>query len=270
MSSVKYADETQTLIASLDILGVKQIMINASPEELSGIAKKINTAFTGATTMLKKAVEFVSKTKQSESLTRARCICDKMIRHTFSDTIVISLALKDIEPEQRELAIKMFLFQCIVITHEMFFAGYPIRGCVDYGEVYQENNIVVGAPYVKSLITAECLQFSGVVVTAAAYALCRPALSPTSMIHMIPDHCVQTKEGATKMHCLNWLMRGKKSGRDDVFFGGADWRQVLYERFAANGKPIDESVWPKLVNTENVLRAFINQIHNHEQKGNAN
>ena len=269
MSSGEYTDETQTLIASLDILGVKQIMINASPEGLSGIAKKINTAFTGATTKLKKAVENLSQKEQSKSLVQIRRICDKMTRHTFSDTIVISLALKDVEPAQRGLAVEMFLFQTMVIAHELFFAGYPIRGCVDYGEVYQENNIVVGAPYVRSLMTAECLQFSGVVVTATAFELCRPMLSKTHVVRMIPDFCVPTKNGAIKMHCLNWFMRGKKSGRSDVFFNGSDWRQVLYEKFAANGKSIDESVWPKLVNTENVIRAFINQIHIQEQKGNA-
>ena len=148
----------------------------------------------------------------------------------------------------------------------MFFAGYPIRGCIDYGEIYQENNIVVGAPYVKSLITAECLQFSGVVITETAFKMCRPALSQSPIVPIIPDLCVPTKNGAMMMPCLNWIRRAPKTKRCDVFFDGTDWRQVLYEKFAANGKSIDESVWPKLQNTENVIKALINQIHIQEHK----
>lgn len=270
MSASKYEDAEQTLIASLDILGVKQIMMNASPKELRGIAKKISAAFTDATTRLRKAVEVVSQKLPSEALKKARRICDKMIRHTFSDTIVISLALKDVDPAQRKLAIKMFLFQSRVVAFEMFFAGYPIRGCVDYGEVYQEDNIVVGAPYVRSLITAECLQFSGVVLTEKAFELCGAELSQNSVVNMIPSLCVPTKNGPIKMPCLNWIITGKKRGRGDVFINGSDWRQVLYEKFAANGKSIDESVWPKLVNTENVIKAFINQIHNQKHDDSEN
>ena len=113
MGAIKYEDVTQTLIASLDILGVKQIMINASPTELIGIANKIKTAFSDSTNRLKNDVEGRLKQQHNETLKQIKGVVDTMMRNTFSDTIVISLTLKDIEPAQRSIAIQLFFLQVI-------------------------------------------------------------------------------------------------------------------------------------------------------------
>ena len=275
------------LIATLDVLGITQLMQRGKPEELNKIAAKIKTAFENAMTCVDRRMrQVLVETKTRKSLQES--IVDHIFKasvrfHDFSDTIVISCdtskvnleAIKQTlaKGENWDSAVKMFSdaavhffgLQVLHSFNELFREGYPVRGCVDAGAVYMSEKLVVGSPYVKSLRLGESLDFSGVVITDAALEFCKQhegADIAGKAFNVIDLHVpLKNKDGRIEyslQKCLNWIISvGPYASKQ--FNENQDWRQLLYEKFAANGKSMTESALRKLANTENTIRAFIMQ-----------
>ena len=286
MSEETFTPHT-ALIATLDVLGITQLMQRGKPEELNTIAAKIKTAFENAMTCVDRIMKkILGDTKTSKALQEA--IVDHIFNasvkfHDFSDTIVISCdtskvnleAIKHtlIEDEDWDSAVKTFsdaavhLFglQVLHSFNSLFREGYPVRGCVDAGSVYMSEKLVVGSPYVKSLRIGESLDFSGVVITDTALEFCKQhegngivGKTFNTINLYVP---LKNKDGNIEyslQKCLNWIISDGLFANKQ-FNENQDWRQLLYEKFAANGKSMTESALRKLANTENTIRAFIMQ-----------
>lgn len=286
MSEVSFTPHT-VLIATLDVLGITQLMQRGKPEELNEIAVKIKTAFENAMTCVARRMrQRLVEGKTSVSLQEA--IVDHIFKasvrfHDFSDTIVISCdtskvnvdailhnIVKDMDLDSsikmfRDAAVHFFGLQVLHSFNELFREGYPVRGCVDAGAVYMSEKLVVGSPYVKSLRLGESLDFSGVVITDAALEFCKQhegADVNGKAFHVIDLHVpLKKKDGRIEyslQKCLNRIIPGGPYAIKQ-FNENQDWRQLLYEKFAANGKSMTESALRKLANTENTIRAFIMQ-----------
>lgn len=282
------------LIATLDILGITQLMQQGKPEELNVIAAKIKTAFINAMTCVDRAMREIlvaSKTPRALQESILVHIFNASVKfHDFSDTIVISCDTTKIDVDAifqklvtdadldssvkmfSDAAVHFFGLQVLHSFNALFREGFPVRGCVDAGAVYMSEKLVVGSPYIKSLHCGEALDFSGVVITDKALEFCkeheRGAIN--GEVFNVIDLCVplKTKGGTveySRQKCLNWLIPNGPYAIKQ-FDENHDWKQLLYEKFAANGKSMTESALRKLVNTENTIRAFIMQnkaVKNH-------
>ena len=282
------------LIATLDVLGITQLMQRAKPEELNEIAAKIKTAFENAMTCVeRRMMQRLAEWKSKKTL--QKMIVDHIFRasvkfHDFSDTIVISCDTSKVNLEPikqmmakgedwdvtvkilRDAAVHFFGLQVLHSFNELFREGYPVRGCIDAGAVYMSEKLVVGSPYVKSLRLGESLDFSGVVITDAALEFCKRhegADIAGKVFNAINLHVpLRSKDGSIEyslQKCLNWIISGGPYAIEQ-FNENRDWRQLLYEKFAANGKSMTESALRKLANTENTIRAFIMQNKQLKQK----
>ena len=182
----------------------------------------------------------------------------------FSDTIVIHLRLDEIknsEPEvaspAERLAIGFFFGYVKITTYILMGKGFPARGCIDAGPVLYGDNIIVGQPYVNSFLMSEKLEFSGVIVTKAAFDLYQATRSRTQNLFSLIELQVPFKTGYATAMCVNWLLPTEKSAAEIMKCGIDDIEQLLYEKFSANGKVMGESALRKLTNTATTIRAFL-------------
>lgn len=275
------------LIATLDVLGITQLMQRGKQEELNVIAAKIKTAFENAMTCVDRMMRQIlvgGKAPKALQESIVDHIFNASVRfHDFSDTIVISCdpdkinvdailhtLVKDMDLDSsvkmfRDAAVHFFGLQVLHSFNELFREGYPVRGCVDAGAVYMSEKLVVGSPYVKSLRLGESLDFSGVVITDDALRFCKQhdGGAIAGEVFNVIDLYVPLKNKDGRMEyslqkCLNWIISNGAYATKQ-FNENQDWRQLLYEKFAANGKSMTESALRKLANTENTIRAFIMQ-----------
>jgi hypothetical protein len=151
----------QAFIATLDIMGVTRIMLDAKACELQQIGDSIYNAFVD----VKKSLE-------------QGCLPCKLnpepLKHTkansFSDTIVLSCAFNGTESDaDRCNQTNAFFLKTMFAIHHMFRIGLPVRCGIDYGYTYRTKDIVVGLPCVNSFILSESLEFSGAILTDNAF-----------------------------------------------------------------------------------------------------
>lgn len=291
MSEETYTPNT-VLIATLDVLGITQLMQRGKPEALNVIASKIKSAFENAMTGTNRAIkEIFGETKAPDAL--QKIILDHIFNpavkfHDFSDTIVISCDISHVDADAVKKALKkgedmdagvklavntaviLFGVQVLYSYNALLREGFPVRGCVDAGAVYLSEKLVVGRPYVNSLHIGEALDFFGIVITNDALDFCKKheedgmGVSVFDVIDLYVP--LKSRDGRIEyslQKCLNWLVPGDPYASKQ-FNENQDWRQFLYEKFAANGKSMTESALRKLANTENTVRAFI--MHNKEAK----
>lgn len=247
----------QSFVAVLDILGVSELMSKASVNDLCGIANSIKAPFESVKSCTSRFLSGLHDAKWGASyldiLDATTTFCN------FSDTIVIICRPNLSSRNDVKTAAMLFFVQVRLAVYELFMSGYPVRGCIDAGVLYQTDSIVVGHSYANALSIGESLDFSGVVITDNAIKLdydCETEFSSTaSAISVLLN--VPTKEGEKEYHCLNWLVPPDKNSTNPDISKLIDIKQFLYEKFSEHGKSINTSVFRKITNTENTIRTFI-------------
>ena len=256
---------SDTLIATLDLLGVTQMICNAKDSNdlvniYSSISKVYKLVQTQASAMLSPVAErLVKKGSNAESVKKMCDAVEASIQSNyFSDTIVISLHSSDKKNFSR-ISTTFFFFYVKAITYRLFAHGFPVRGCIDVGDVLRGENLVIGKPYVNSLQKAERLEFSGVVVTDEAFKIYNTMNDKARIVCPLSELPIPVKGGYVTAMCLNWLLPNEKSSAKILNCGIEDLEQLLYEKFSANGKVMGEAAVRKLSNTAMTVRAFLAQ-----------
>lgn len=247
----------QSFVAVLDILGVSQLMSKASANDLCGIANSIKAPFENVKSCMSRFLLGLHDVKWEESY--LDILNATTTFHNFSDTIVIICRPNLSSRNDAKTAAMLFFVQVRLAVYELFMSGYPVRGCIDAGIIYQVGSVVVGYPYINALSIGESLDFSGVVITDNALKLdydCETKLGSTASAASLALN-VPTKQGEKEYHCLNWLMPSDKNSPNPDMSKLVDIKQFLYEKFSEHGKIINASVLRKITNTENTIRAFI-------------
>ena len=247
----------QSFIAVLDLLGIKQLMCNATADDLCRIANSLKAPFENVRSCMPRFLSSLRNVKWEESY--LDILRSSTTFHNFSDTIVIICDPNLSSPNDRRKAAMLFFILVRLAVYELFVSGYPVRGCIDAGFIYQAGSVIVGYPYINALSIGESLDFSGVVITDNALKLdcdCETEFSSTASAASLTLN-VPTKLGEKECLCLNWLAPPDKNSPNQEISKLMDIKQFLYEKFAEHGKSINTSVLRKITNTENTIRAFI-------------
>lgn len=249
----------KSFVAVLDILGVSQLMSHASAKDLCEIANSIKAPFENVRSCMDRFLSELHDMKWKESYLNIFNATTTF--HNFSDTIVIICRpnLSSLNDADVKTAAMLFFLQVRLTAYELFMSGYPVRGCIDAGIIYQAGRVVVGYPYINALSIGESLDFSGVVITDNALKLdydCETEFNATASAVSL-TLSVPTKLGEKEYRCLNWLAPPDKNSQNPEISKLIDIKQFLYEKFAEHGKSINTSVFRKITNTENTIRAFI-------------
>lgn len=283
--SIESEAPKEVLIATLDILGMSKLMLDANQKNLQDITQEIYHAVDNAKNGLQKLLANVLPLAPTSQDAKGG-ILDALFRravfsYDFSDTLVIGCdvsridfdalqsifpsteSIKESKTQYEDAAVKLFCWQVTCSFCAFLNTGFPVRGCVEVGPVCFASNAIVGRPYVNALKISDSLDFSGVVVTEEALKYCKDhentALKGNffdTVELLVP---VKGMQGYQPKSCVNWTHPTPSFLLDGQFDENHDWRQLLYEKFAANGKSMTESALRKLANTENTIRAFIMQ-----------
>ena len=250
-------------IATLDILGITQMMCEAKNNELDDIASNLREVLTSVSNRMKSVVADATtkvKIKDKEVLDE---ILNTIRFNIFSDTVVIGYDMDHAPENYEKIAASYFMAQVRFTAHDLFEKGYPSRGCIDFGPVHWEDDLVIGNPYANSYKVSESLDFSGVVITEEAFKVYDEHYRATTIkfsgTYFKPLPVPLKTGGFREMINVNWIKPTRYTTLASQFENSKDLRQLLYEKFAANGKTMTESALRKMANTENVIRAFIMQ-----------
>ena len=249
--------QSESFIATFDILGITQMMLATDDARLGEFAQNMCKVFDTVKNMMRHIIIDSSSNSDAEKES-ALALLDKMRFVTFSDTIVLKCPIdKPVSDFEQQRLVMQFFLRVIFAANVMLGCGYPIRGCIDFGKVYLEekSGLFFGRPYVNSLKISESLDFSGVVMTKEALAKYNQIIPPASQVVRVLNMPVPLNTGEfVDMDCLNWLAK-----KDFERYASQDIRQMLYAKFSARGKRMGENALRKMNNTENTIRAFLIQ-----------
>jgi hypothetical protein len=143
-----------------------------------------------------------------------------------------------------------------IFQREAFIHGLPMRGCLDFGEYYYNNNIFAGKTIVNSYNYGSNLEFSGVVITEDAYKQIELISLNEEFYKKFISYCifkylVPLKNKKDKLaYIIGWY-------EECDFPENQDIRQFIYDAFYAYNKNIDTATVVKINNTEKILRFFV-------------
>ena len=249
--------QSESFIATFDILGITQMMLATDDARLGELAQDICRVFDTVQNMMRDHIinSLSNSDAQKESVL---VLLDMMQFVTFSDTIVLKCPIdKPASDFEQQRLVMQFFLRVIFTANVMLGCGYPVRGCVDFGKVYLEGKrgLFFGRPYVNSLKISESLDFSGIVMTEEALAKYNQIIPLASQVVRVLNMPVLLNSGKFEdKNCLNWLW-----AKDFERYASQDIRQMLYAKFSAKGKRMGESALRKMTNTENTIRAFLIQ-----------
>ena len=241
-------------LAVFDILGYKSLIENNPITETATLV----SGFIEKTPVLTE--KFISSKYKDTPLNEVYDYIGNMLKSfIISDTIIICLPLERSLDEYDN-------FSIIVVLNYFFYYlsqllrlscdnGLPMRGGVDYGEFYSTNRSIVGKPFLNAFNLSESLEFVGCALTDKVIeqlekvAPINQKNGPFSSLifkYFAPLH----NEINKRLYLLNWLYHNKDTGIKKP----KDIRQYLTHSFHAHSKDVPRSVFPKIENTEIMLR----------------
>lgn len=259
------------IVACFDILGYQNIIDSNQIEKVANlISTKISPLTTEAQNKLSNAfLDAIDKDgykdiKNSKVMLEASFSIAQNIKYiTISDTIISSMSFDKIDNYNVEVLVWIiFLGQMAMLQRMSFDAGLPMRGAIDFGEFYIHGNNFAGKPIIDSFRLAQNLYFSGCVLTNKAGELLLskiPDWSKEGNVNMFKvfnfmllPYLAPLKDNAhNRLLLLNWLSHSLVGELPSI---PDDLRQYVNTAFHDHNKEIDDTVTPKIENTERILR----------------
>lgn len=240
----------QGMVGFFDVLGYQSIIDN---NKISDAARILSESFI--------RIPGKVENKLSESLKETRKALYEEIQKRMkfiiiSDSIVIAipfLPLDEKKPEVKKVnGIQLFYFFTTVslLLHTSFDEGFPLRGAIDYGEFYIQDRTFAGRPFINAYRLANRLEISGCVLTKEAETEFRNCVEKDAMDYLFFSYLVPLKNNENK-RCLalKWLCPYGDWGEPPK-----DIRQYIADKFHAHNKDVPRDVFPKIDNTEMILR----------------
>ena len=264
--------KSEGLVAFFDVLGYQNIIDNNSIDEVSIIIRNV----------LQKMQDFAKEgfQKTFENLIAAQETVDDIIERVqfrlISDSILLALPFNEIGSSSDEgEAAKEKYYYCMLFFHYIYLIlnrtfkeGLPLRGAVDYGKFFLEDNCFAGKPIIDCYRIGDSLEFSGCVVTPNCREIlqdiCNKSNCELDTIDSFgEDYLCPVKNGFEKYLLVLWSV-------DIANEVGNDLRQVVFEAFKAHNKDIGVGVERKITNTEFTLRFLEQKEKENKRKKNGN
>jgi hypothetical protein len=237
------------IVCFLDILGYQNIINNNSINECAKIIKSILIDMPKNVT--EGIFKYTAKNKNSINSIIEKVIRDDLNIIVVSDSIILFF---DIEKEINFDYILMTSLGYITrFFYKSFELGFPMRGCIDIGQFYYNENIFAGDSVVKTYNESNKLDFAGVVITSKLFEYIEKinkTLKKTAN-ERIFKYLAPLKDNKEEYkYILKWF-------NIDDYNNNSDIRQYVFKSFQKYNKDINTSALRKLNNTENMLRYFL-------------
>jgi hypothetical protein len=241
------------IVGYFDILGYQNFLKNNSIEKCIDVIEKIILELPEE---IKKDYLGLYSDIPDEYLRNIRNHFKTNLNITFiSDTIIFFFDFDGIENDSIPAFLNQILFFLMVFTWLSFEKGFPMRGYVDYGEFYynDENNksIIAGKTIINCHQQTNNLDFSGLVIDENTCKFCKSFdyfyLNYIFEKKIIDKYLVDTKNGEEEKYVLNAFLDIDK----------LDLTQYIFDCFHKYNKEINNEVMKKIRNTEKIMRHFV-------------
>jgi hypothetical protein len=240
----------QGLVGFFDILGYQNIIDNNTIDEVSEIISQL---------LLKlpdDARVELTESLAGEGRESLRNKMKELKARMISDSILLVFPV-DVKEGRLERLKYFTLFKAYVdrLLTYTFIAGLPMRGAIDFGEYFLEEDCFAGKPIINCFRLGQSLDFSGCVMTEG----CREAV-----LGMLDGMVREGKHLDASFFGYDYLcpLRGQGYKKSLLLSWGSDMyddrdiRQTVFEAFKDHNKDIGADVVGKIANTEMMIRFF--------------
>jgi len=246
------------MVAFFDILGYQDIIDNNLIEDVAKIILDI---------LLKLPLEtrdsMIDMIKGvAESNARVMELLDSIRYRVISDSILLVCEIPEDKRSLEKFYWSIFLLYVLFLLQKSFKSGLPLRGAIDYGEFFIDSNCFAGKPIINCYRLSNRMEFSGCVLTSDCGKILRACLDSTGNedIKVIVDryvlsYLVPLKDEEVRLWTVVWTIGGGVIG---------DVRQYITKGFQAHNKDVHRNVYPKIENTEIMVRCFMERHKNIE------
>jgi hypothetical protein len=195
-----------------------------------------------------------------------------------SDSIILFFDINNMKNSDKCYNIMLVLFYIKEFFYSCFFLGLPMRGCIDIGTFYYNDNIFAGDTITRSYNQSESLNFSGIVLTEKFHDYLFDLYSNNEKINgggpvssiLYDDISIQdvwvkqnnNEYNREKKYLLNWLGELTKEYTSEL-------DKAIDKVFCDYNKNTkNPSVIAKIINTKEIIKIFIedNVIGYYENK----
>jgi hypothetical protein len=240
------------MVGFFDVLGYQNIIDN---NKISDAAHILSESFT----RIPERVENKLSESLKESKKTYELIKDRMKFIIISDSIIIAIPFLRLTEDEKnlelvkkgnEFQLLYFFISASFLLHLSFDEGFPLRGAIDYGEFYVQDRTFAGKPFINAYRIANRLEISGCVLTKEAETEFRNYVKKDTIDDFFFSYLVPLKNNESERYLtMKWLCPFKELGEPPK-----DIRQYIVDKFHAHNKDVTRDVFPKIDNTEMILR----------------
>ena len=237
-------------VGFFDILGYINLLERNEPES---IAEEVIPILTGAKTALLEDINFLFTQlhgSEKDIPENVKNIIASLQSIVFSDTILLTMPVQAESNYQEDIACFIFQMACSGVQTDLFRAGLPLRGAIDYGKYFVQDSCFAGRPIVNSYHLCQQLELSACVLSDEA---CKHFRSLPFNSFKNPDY--------VKNLWVDEYLVAMKSGERHLLAIKApvpknkiDIRDQVMEAFWGHRKDVSQSALKKALNTEQWLR----------------
>jgi hypothetical protein len=245
-------ESTKTgLIGFFDILGYQNLLERNEPEtiaeEVIPILSNIGEMVTNSLTDFHKAI---ANTGISEtSIERNEKIIGALRWLVFSDTVLLTLPIEDIDPDVVNIPWFIFLVAAIFLQNSLFKAGLPTRGAIDHGKFFIQDTCFAGRTIVTAYQLCSQIELAACVFSeCAANEFSRCQGYDSLYDSFVVEYLVPMKSG--ERHLLTTMAPTFNQDSPDI-------HAEVMGAFWGNRKDISLSARQKAQNTEQWLEFLL-------------
>jgi hypothetical protein len=236
------------LLAFFDILGYQNFILHSSIQQSAWI---IHEVILKMPSLVRKAViDKYSSVDRTFAEELEKCMSKPVI---ISDSIVWGFSFNPSLIERIQVQWLVFIEACCYLQRQMFDQGLPLRGAISYGEYFIEEGCLAGKPVVEAHDVGNKLDLVGCALTLQAEKELPQRLDCgiDAFAGLVTDYAAPLKSFKPQnMKLLNWAFPG--GTLLEPF--GEDIRSRIIEACSKHGKQISSDVYPKVNNTEALLK----------------
>lgn len=251
------------LVAFFDILGYQDIINNNLIEEVAKIISETLIKLPDSAKVLLLEGWHEDDKKVQESLKE---VFKHIEYRVISDSILVVCEI----PEEKDAELiywSFFMAYTVALLLVSFDKGLPLRGAMDHGEFFLDSNCFAGKPIINCYRLSNRLELSGCVLTEHCEKVFEKIIHSYSdkvgenaakamkdiLKRIVMPYLVPLKGGEEKLMTLVWRRRTEEAKKMDV-------RQYIVKSFQAHNKDVSINVFPKIDNTEVMIRCFMERL----------
>lgn len=257
-------DSTETgLVGFFDILGYQNLLEKNEPE---AIAEDVLPMLTGIGQSVSEDLKLLGKKDEDEAIPdHSKQFIEDMNWLVFSDTVLLTLPVKEPNPSLRYGAWLTFFMACIGLQSRLFNAGLPARGAIDFGKFFVKDTCFAGRTIVNAYRLSDELELAACVLTDAAatelHSVCDGLGEDTGYSMwgtFVLEHLIPTK--TRERHMLTLMAHTYNLQAPNI-------HQAVMAAFWGNNKDLPVAVREKVTNTEQWLE-FLHHRRESEKESN--